>query len=68
MGNQRVWLGDESKRRTIATNAVNWAVRTHCSNEEFDAFYIALHSEMGHVAEVFAAGKIVDELSLAAGK
>lgn len=62
-GRSEIWVGD-GPHRDIATNAVNWAVRTHCSKEEFDTFYATLHESMGNVAEVFASDAIVTELGL----
>ena len=63
-GQSEVWLSDESKRRLIATNAVYSAVRKHCSKEELEAFYSPRQAHLGNIAEVFAAGTMVQELGL----
>lgn len=64
-GQAEVWLGDESKRRVVATNAVYTAVRSHCSKEVFETFYTTTQAQLGAVAEVFAAGTMVHDLGLA---
>ena len=64
-GQCEIWLDDESKSRTIATNAVFWAVKWHCGKDEANTLWDSLHVSMGNVAEVFAAGTIVEELGLA---
>lgn len=63
-GQSEVWLGDESKRRVVATNALYSAVRNQCSKDEFEAFYAATQTQLGTIAEVLAAGTIVYELGL----
>ena len=63
-GQSEVWLADESKRRVVATNAVYSAVRTHCSKEEFEAFYTTTQAQLRTVGEVFAGGTMAEELGL----
>ncbi len=62
-GRSEIWV-DDGPHRDIATNAVVWAVRTHCSKEEFDTFFTSLHFEMGNIAEVFVGDAIVADLGL----
>ena len=64
-GQSEIWLDDDSKRRTIATNAVVWAVRKNCNIAVAESFYETLHESMGNVAEVLATDAIVAELGLA---
>ena len=63
-GQSEIWLADENKSVTIATNAVVNAARKHCSNDSFEEFYSAMNVGIGNIAEVFAVDPMAQELGL----